>query len=216
MNDGNLLRPSIYLHHYALPCSPSRPPCSGRQGFSNLSCLEKNALPLVCMALRPLPSTHALLSPVRVATIGRNVLIDLMWGSPLSFAHFYHRKGVREQLLKCFNALCDRCFNENELKQWAGEPRWPLIPSSLAFKASASVMRKSLPSLMQIQEMNSKVNGVFVPMIKSWASFFMTLLMKQPLWKQKRHLSQVRTIILKYPQANYACFRWGDTQSRHF
>lgn len=114
MNDGNLLRPSIYLHHYALPCSPSRPPCSGRQGFSNLSCLEKNALPLVCVALRPLPSahastvacahtstcTHALLSPVRVATIGRNVLIDLMRGSPLSFAHFYHRKGVREQLLK--------------------------------------------------------------------------------------------------------------------
>ena len=29
---------------------------------------------------------------------------------------------------------------------------------------------------MQIQEMNSKVNGVFVPMIKSCGSFFMTLL----------------------------------------
>lgn len=108
MNDGNLLRPSIYLHHYAPPCSPSRPPCSGRQGFSNLSCLEKNALPLVYVALRLLPSahastpprTHALLSPVRVATIGRNVLIDLMRGSPLSFSHFYHRKGVHEQLLK--------------------------------------------------------------------------------------------------------------------
>jgi len=29
---------------------------------------------------------------------------------------------------------------------------------------------------MQMQEMNSKVNGVFVPMIKSCVSFFMTSL----------------------------------------
>lgn len=42
---------------------------------------------------------------------------------------------------------------------------------------------------MQIQEMNSKVNGVFVLMIKSCASFFMTLLIlavKQVLPKGKK------------------------------
>lgn len=42
---------------------------------------------------------------------------------------------------------------------------------------------------MQIQEMNSKVNGVFVPMIKSCASFFMTLLIlaiKQVVSKGKK------------------------------
>lgn len=67
MNDGNLLRPSIYLnprHHYAPPPRPTlsllRPPCSRRQGFSNLSCLEKNTLPSASLALRPLPSTHKL------------------------------------------------------------------------------------------------------------------------------------------------------------
>lgn len=84
--------------------------------------------------------------------------------------------------------------NENEPKRRAkgasrSLPRWPLIPSSLAFKASASVMRKSLPEPMQIQEMNSKVNGVFVPMIKSCASFCMTLLIlavKQVLPKEKK------------------------------
>lgn len=49
-------------------------------------------------------------------------------------------------------------------------------------------MRKTLPQPMQIQEMNSKVNGVFVPMIKSCASFFMTLLIlaiKQVVLKEK-------------------------------
>lgn len=54
-------------------------------------------------------------------------------------------------------------------------PRWPLIPSRLAFKASASVMRESLPQRMQIQEMNLKVNGVFVPMISTLPLFCMTL-----------------------------------------
>lgn len=45
---------------------------------------------------------------------------------------------------------------------------------------------------MQIQEMNSKVNGVFVPMIKSFASFFMTLLIltiKQVVAKEKKKKS---------------------------
>lgn len=32
----------------------------------------------------------------------------------------------------------------------------------------------------------------------------------------KKHLSPVRTIILKYLQANYACARWGTTQSGGF
>lgn len=52
-------------------------------------------------------------------------------------------------------------------------------------------MRKSLPQPMQIQEMNSKVNGVFVPMIKSFASFFMALLIlaiKQVVSKEKKSI----------------------------
>lgn len=89
--------------------------------------------------------------------------------------------------------------NENELKRQARGAScfftcWPLIPSSLALKASAWVMRKSLPSPMQIQEMNSKVNGVFVPMIKSCASFFMTpliLAIKQRCVERRREKKEV-------------------------
>lgn len=92
MNDGNLLRPSIYLHlqhRYAPPCSPSRLPCCRRQGFSNPSCLEKNTFPSGCVALCPahmcvcmcmqiFTCTH--ISPVRAAIFNVNALIDLMWG----------------------------------------------------------------------------------------------------------------------------------------
>lgn len=63
MNDGNLLRPSIYLNSASLcttPASlPPRLPCSRRQGFSNLSCLEKNTLPVASTVRWPLPSTRA-------------------------------------------------------------------------------------------------------------------------------------------------------------
>lgn len=44
---------------------------------------------------------------------------------------------------------------------------------------------------MQIQEINSKVNGVFVRMIKSFALFFMALLIlaiKQVVSKEKKSI----------------------------
>ena len=54
---------------------------------------------------------------------------------------------------------------------------------------------------MQIQEMNSKVNGVFVPMIKSRASFFMTLLIlaiKQVVSKGKKKKKKKKVFIISY------------------
>lgn len=89
-------------------------------------------------------------------------------------------------------------------------PCWPLIPSRLAFKASASVMKESLPYRMQIQEMNLKVNGVFFPMISTLPFYCMTLFIctiKQIVFEKKKCLSKVITITVSQNTKNYFLFR---------